>query len=334
MNADRTKFLGGSDIAAVLGLSQWATPLDVWREKLGMGREIDPDKERIFRRGKRLEPLIIDMLIEEFGVEVTSRSADIEGQNRYQDGTYDFLSAEIDFEWRVTPEMVARFPQIDPRLIGTIQNGDAKSCHPFVAWKFGADGTDEIPIEYHAQAQHGLGITGRELTLFAVLVGTDNLLTYIVLRDEDTIAGMREKAVAFWTDNVLGAVPPDPITLEDVYRLLRRDANTVIEADEETARNIAHLKIARDEAKAAKANADDLCFQIGRAVLGAEAMSFPSKKPKQVIVVNGQPALSISFQHQDRIDSDMVRARHPAVAAECAQPVEFFRFDLPKGRKA
>jgi hypothetical protein len=30
---DRTKTIGGSDVAAILGLSPWRSPLDVWREK-------------------------------------------------------------------------------------------------------------------------------------------------------------------------------------------------------------------------------------------------------------------------------------------------------------
>lgn len=30
---DRSKFLGGSDIAAVLGISPWKSPVDLWRDK-------------------------------------------------------------------------------------------------------------------------------------------------------------------------------------------------------------------------------------------------------------------------------------------------------------
>lgn len=330
MQTDRTGFIGGSDIAAILGISQWATPLDCWRDKLGMGREIDPAKERIFKRGKRLEPLIIDMLVDELGVEITKRSADIEGQNRYPDPEHGFLSAEIDFEWCVTPEIVARFPQIDPALIGTIQNGDAKSCHQFAAYKFGEDGTDSIPIEYHAQAQHGLMVTGRDLTLFAVLVGTDNLLTYIVLRDEETIAGIRQKAVSFWRDHVQAAAPPEPVTYEDVCSLLRRDADTIVEADKDLSRLLLAYKEAKSKESAATAQIEELKYQIGVRVLGADSLAIPSRKPKHVITVAGLPAMTIAYQEQIRIDSDAVRSRHPAVAAECSKASKFFRYDLPR----
>ena len=32
---DRSKIIGGSDIAAVMGLSRWKTPLSLWAEKTG-----------------------------------------------------------------------------------------------------------------------------------------------------------------------------------------------------------------------------------------------------------------------------------------------------------
>lgn len=331
--SSRAGFIGGSDLAAILGLSQWATPLDVWYEKIGMPKDVDPEKERIFKRGRRLEPIIIDMLIEEMGIDVTKRSADIEGQNRYHDPVHEFLSAEIDFEWRVTEGMVARFPQIDRSLIGTIQNGDAKTCHPFVAHKFGEVGTEEIPIEYHAQAQHGLMVTGRNVTLFAVLVGADNLLTYIVQRDEETIAGIREKAVAFWMDHVLAKVPPEPIVLEDALRLLRRDVNLIVQADKTLGDQVSAYKAAKSAERVAQERIKELQFQIAVALLGPDVASMPSRKPKHVIVVDGEPALTLSYQEQNRIDSDAVRSRHPDVAEECNHTSRFFRFDLPRSKR-
>ena len=34
-SVDRTKYIGGSDIGAILGLSKFRTPLEVWMEKTG-----------------------------------------------------------------------------------------------------------------------------------------------------------------------------------------------------------------------------------------------------------------------------------------------------------
>ena len=32
---DRTKFIGGSDVAAILGVSKWKTPFQLYQEKIG-----------------------------------------------------------------------------------------------------------------------------------------------------------------------------------------------------------------------------------------------------------------------------------------------------------
>ena len=57
MTIDRTKTIGGSDVAAILGLSPWRSPLDVWREKtLG---EADQRDTPAMQAGVRFEPVIL-----------------------------------------------------------------------------------------------------------------------------------------------------------------------------------------------------------------------------------------------------------------------------------
>lgn len=307
---DRSTYLGSSDIAAVLGISKWGTPLTVWREKMGMPTE-EPDEERqaLFRRGKRFEPVIFEMLEEDLGMKAERRNC------RYRDPEYPWMAAEIDGEIQIDGEWV---------------NLEAKSVHTFQTGSWGEEGTDEIPIYYYAQAVYGLMLTGRRRTIFAVLFGGDNLVLYEVHRDDETIAGMRRQAVAFWHNHVLAQTPPDPITYEDVCSLLRRDADTIIEADQALAQKLAAYKLAKAEEKAAAGRVEEMKYQIGLAVLGADALAIPSRKPKHVITVAGLPAMTIAYQQQVRIDSDAVRSRHPAVAAECSKTSSFFRYDLPR----
>ena len=93
MNApDRTKFLGGSDAAAVLGISPWRTPLDLWRDKVqpAMPENADPARMRVLERGKRMEPYIVDLLAAETDLAILARN------QRYVDPEFAFLAAEID----------------------------------------------------------------------------------------------------------------------------------------------------------------------------------------------------------------------------------------------
>ena len=67
----RKSGLGGSDIAAVLGLSKWASPMDVWYQKRGL---VDPlEESNAMRRGRLLEPAIAEWYAEETGLQVEDR---------------------------------------------------------------------------------------------------------------------------------------------------------------------------------------------------------------------------------------------------------------------
>lgn len=344
MKADRSTFIGGSDAAAIIGVSPWTTQLDLYWEKIGdaLARKPDPAKEKIFKRGKRMEPLVIDMLIDEYPLKVTKRSrGQDDEENRYWDAEFPFLSAEIDFEWEVNAEMVAMFG-LDPALIGTIQNGEIKTVHPFASAKFGEMETDEIPIEYAAQAMHNLMVSNRQLTLFGVLVGSDNLSIYWIKRDEETIKAMRAKEVAFWQGHVLTKLPPSPVNLPDVLMLFRRIGGMKVEATPEILAHCQRMEVYKQDAKVAEESIEFCKFEIGKFMLGADAFERDKKgkvKPtataapgKHELQENGKTVLTVAFQSQTRIDADAVREKYPQVAAECSKQTEFFVF-RPTRRK-
>ncbi len=71
--ADRTQVIGASEAAAVLGLSPWATPTEVWMSKrLGLVADSGPSKAH--KRGHRLERAVLEEMAEQMG-------ADFEGGN-------------------------------------------------------------------------------------------------------------------------------------------------------------------------------------------------------------------------------------------------------------
>lgn len=336
---DRQRFLGGSDAAGVMGLSPWATPVTTWLRKTGQftPTEIDRRRDRILDRGRREEPHIIDDLVALCGIKITKRSTP-EAQNRYVDPEHAFLAAEIDAEWEVTREAVARLAaergiEIPEELIGTTQNVEAKTAHPFVAMKkFGDEGTDEIPIEYYCQAMHGLMVTGRRVALVALRVYVDDPILYVVWRDEEHIAAMRTEEVRFWTEHVLPVVAPAPKRIEDIQLLLRKRPASRRQATPEVAALIQTLRTLRSRRSTFDEGIYSVEYEIGLFLLGAEAMEKP--KPEQVgkhfIDVDGKPALWLSIERQERIDSDALRVKHPAVARECTKTIIINKFNLKR----
>lgn len=212
VNHDRTKYIGGSDIAAILGVSPWKNVVDLWLDKI-KPRVADGQNWAAKRRGSRLEPYILDMIREEHGLEI------IASNQRYIDAELPFLAAEIDAEANAGSER---------------ENIEIKTVHPFKAKEWGTHDTDELPLHYVAQVQHGLGVTGRQRCRVFALIG-DDLKPYVVERDDELIAAMRQRAADFWSQYVLPKVqPPLDYQHKDVIETLRRlypgTDGTVIEA--------------------------------------------------------------------------------------------------------
>lgn len=220
---DRRKFIGGSDAAAILGISPWSTPLDVFLQKTQPPAPVDPGRERYFTRGKRMEPYVLDLMAEETGLVIVQRN------RRYRDPLAVFLAAEIDAE---TADA----------------NIEIKTVSPFKAKEWGEERTDEVPVHYVAQAMHGLMVTGRDLCIFGVLIGGDDFRVYRVERDDETIAAMRAKEILFWAQ-VQRNEPPAPTNAADVLKLFAKDAGVSIEATAEILNAYNRLRECRDIVK-------------------------------------------------------------------------------------
>lgn len=217
MSDDRSQFIGGSDVAAILGISPWKSPYQLYLEKIGASVEdATQEKQRIFARGKRWEPVVVEMLIDE--LEHRGHEAGIINRNaRYADHERRFLRSEIDLELLLDGEHV---------------NGEMKTVHPFAAKEWGEPGSDDIPLHYAAQCMHGLMVTGKRLCIVAALIGADDLRIHQIERDDETIAAMRARELEFWR-RVQEHDPPDPLTAADIRWLYGKDAGEVMDADDE-----------------------------------------------------------------------------------------------------
>src|SRR3954468_14878507 len=65
---DSSSFIGGSDIAAILGLSRYKTPLAVWAEKTGQVEPNEGPEKLHLTLGRRLEAVIAELFTEKTGL--------------------------------------------------------------------------------------------------------------------------------------------------------------------------------------------------------------------------------------------------------------------------
>jgi len=304
---DRSKFIGGSDAAAILGVSPWATPVELWMQKTGKAapEPVDPVRERIFARGKKLEPVILDMVMDK----LRERGHDVQliaTNERYTDPEHSFMSCEIDFEMMLDGEHI---------------NGDCKSVIGFARKKWGEEDTEDVPIEYAAQFMHGLMITGRRRCLVAALIGLDDVAIYWVNRDDETIAAMREKEVAFWNDHVQGDTPPDTFTFDDVKALFPGDNGLSIDATPE-------LAIKVKELAGVKAQIQDL--EEAEEVLKHDIADFIN--PFAILKFDGKEIASWKAQSAARFDVKAFQEAEPELAAKFIKTTTTRVLRLKKGK--
>lgn len=276
--ADRETYLGGSDIAAILGISPWRTPLDVYLDKVEGRQPEDPSKAKIFRRGARMEPYILDLLTEENGIEIVARG------NRYRDTTHQFIAAEIDAE------------------AASGENIEAKSANQFAAKNWGAEWTDEIPVYYTAQAMHGMMVKPAPATIFPVLIGSDDFRVYRVERDDETIEMIRAKEVEFW-GRIERRDPPEPTHVSDIMRLFERDHGTSVEASDDIVEAVNLLKGIKKEINLLEADKDEQEERIKLFLAEHSALLF-----------GAQTLCTWKSQDTKRFDLELFRAKHKAIA--------------------
>lgn len=318
---DRSKFLGGSDAAAVMGLSPWATPVELWQQKTGRAPKEEPDavRQRILDRGHKLEPFIREMAItklQDMGLEVEL----IAVNQRYTDSEHPFLACEIDFELLLTGEVEigGEVYTLDREHI----NADAKSVSGFARKKWGETDSEDVPIEYAAQFMHGLGVTGRRMCLVAALRSFDDVDIFWTLRDDETIAAMREKSVRFWVDHVLGDTPPDPIEFSDIKLLFPMDNGQAVEATPDIAEKVTQLADIKARIKDFEEAADALTFEI------ADFIS-----PNALLTLDGKEIASWKGQGQSSFRAKEFKEAHPALAAQFTKQQTVRVLRLKKGKK-
>lgn len=180
--AARRQGIGGSDIAAIAGLSPWRTALDVFLEKIGSADE-QPESPAM-EWGIRLEPVIADKVAELHPTwKVRRRNAIL------QHPQYSWALANVD---RIV---------IDPERGPGICEIKTGSAYRTKEWE------GNVPDYYTVQLQWYLGITGYTWGIFAVLLGGQDYREVIVDADPEVFGYLLTIGHQFWTA-VESRIPP------------------------------------------------------------------------------------------------------------------------------
>ena len=183
--ANRRKGIGGSDVAAIVGLSPWKNAFDVYVEKRDL---VEKDKSTVSMRvGRAVERAIA----QEYS-DLTSRPIIWQG---------DVQHVDPDEDWR----------RCHPDALLTYEDGGLETKHVGArqAARYGPSGTDMLPEEHVLQCVWSMSITKRQFWDLAAWLGPKDLRIYTIMRDLELEETLIERCRRFWTENVLAGVPPE-----------------------------------------------------------------------------------------------------------------------------
>lgn len=315
--------IGGSDVAAILGLSKWKTPLDIYLAKTG---EVDQEQSQAAYFGTILEDIVAKEFQKRTGMKVQKVNSQL-SRDGWMHANLDraIVNPEIAGNVRVQDEA----KQIETgRLLTTDAILECKTANAFISDQWGDTQEFEIvrgkvvtehkiPLAYEAQVQWYLGITGANVCYVAVLIGGQDFRIYCVPRNDDVIAALQAKCSDFWHNYVLKGIAPDPVTIGDAFKLWPRDTDGMVEASPEDAVAIGEMLNIDAQIKKLTEHKDELKKKL-----------IFSLKDAQGFLIGGKKALSYKAQSTTRIDSTRLKKESPETYLQFSKTTESRTFRL------
>jgi len=292
-SVDRSKYIGGSDIGAILGLSRFRSPLEVWMEKTG--KETKQLDSLPLRFGSFAEAFVATEYARATGFEL------LHDESIYIHPEHSYMSAHID-----------RFVLEDGNPSPT-RILECKTANPFSSGDWGEIGSDQVPMSYLCQCIWYMAITGIEKTDLAVLFGNSDFRIYEIARDQGLEELVIAKATTFWNEHVLKDIPPPVQSETDCQTLFSKgDPAKSIEAGQETLELTKRLALLNSEIDIREEEISSIKQSIMSQMGEAELLTYQGK------TLASWKAPKPSF----KLDSKRLELEHPEIASNYKMPVQ------------
>lgn len=249
----RREALGATDLAAILGLSKWATPWQIWAEKTG---RLEPfSGNRATAAGVALEPAILS----------------------YAESQLGKLTRNV----RVSTNNAPIVATCDAVVAGSLRPVEAKTTGIVgpIYGEWGAELSDEIPEEYLVQVHAQIICTQTDLGhLFGLIPGRGIVEFHITAHDK-LHDHLKTKANQWWDRHVVRGIEPplDPLPDLDVVKRLRREPAKSVEVAADVAELWKQRNAAKRDEKEAKGRVKEAETKILLALGDAEHASISGR---------------------------------------------------------
>lgn len=202
--------IGGSDAAAVVGLSPYKSPYQLFLEKRGEAPE-DEEETLAMELGNLLEEPVAELYVRRTGRQVRRHPT------------------------RISPAYPHMLVNVDRIIVNDSRGPGYLEIKTTNDWSGrGIQGVDDIPDHFYLQGQHGLAVTEWAWMSFAILIGGARFVWMDVERNDEVIGELIRQEGEFWERVQSGNAPPvdgSVRTGELLKRMHRKDTGKVLTID-------------------------------------------------------------------------------------------------------
>ncbi len=230
----RAKNIGGSDVAALFGLSPFTTRWQLWMEKVGKIAPEDLSGNKAVQAGTFLESGIANWAAHRWSMDVTK--------------VIDYFTVDD------CPGMGASFDYITADGAPVEIKWSARGH----GWHYSGDEILEAPENYILQVQHQLACTSSDHAWLVALID-DEPRRMKIPRNDNIIDAIKSEITTFW-DSIANGVEPEIDFQKDVAaltKLMGTLPKSDITLDDGDALLFADYKLAKEDEKKAIARADE-----------------------------------------------------------------------------
>lgn len=294
---NRAHFIGGNDVAAILGLSPYRTPVDVWLEKTG--QSTNNQTSMAMRFGQFAE----EFIAQEYSR--ATQQAVTQYEEAFTDPDHQYLAGHIDRF--VLPKNGDLFHSTNQLAAQKLL--ECKTANPFAQQEWGDAGTDSVPMSHLIQCLWYLMLTGCESADLAVLFGNSDFRIYTIFRDKEIESILREKACHFWEQYVQTKIAPPVQNEADCRSLFEKSIpSKAKEADQYDLELLEQLKNANHQLLSYEKQISSIKQVLMQSLQDAESLQFegrslvtwktpkPSKKFDSKQFAQDYPELASQYQ--------------------------------------
>lgn len=282
---ERRKSIGASEVAAVLGMSSYSTPLTVYKSKHGVDEDFDPILAWI---GHQSEAIVHNWIEQHSGLNVTL--------------TPGFMARSVEYPW-----LHATFDRIT-------SDGDKvqiKTAHQYTGHKW----DEGIPTDIRVQVQAEMLVSGDPRALVVVWIGGREFRMFWEPRDEQFIREyLLPGTQAFW-EAVQAGIAPAPSTVEEAAELWPGLSGEALELSEAAFEALERRTVLLSDIKAMTEEAEALKLAAAEYVKDSTELTYGGQ-----LVYTFRPQ-----KGRTSLDTKQLAADHPELVAAYTRQGAGFR---------